>query len=148
MDRIHFKTWAIAICLIIAIIPSAAAVDDDYVTITGGDTEISIHIIVLIGSILFIIICFIGIFFIIYHPRRQLFSAFITTTIIPSILVASASACLFAFIGWCFGRYLIISKIFIITGFFIGFFAGITWFREHAVRWDQDMPRIRQILDR
>lgn len=140
--------WMLAFVLIIAAVASlmgvmaplsVQAADDDALTPEfwkppEGDagepierpTHIRHHLYVLIGGA--IVLAGLGVLFVVLYFRAGLPAfAFIGRVIIPALFLGAVSMCVFAFIGWLFGRRLMITQISGMVGAVVGVIVGLRY---------------------
>ncbi len=117
----YLKTGLFFLALLI-ISAGAASAAENGVTLVVGDTEITIHVLVIVGGILFLIAVFIGLL-VLYYRVGLPFMAFLVRVALPILFVGAAGMSIFAFLGWLAGQRLAITQILS----YVGGLVGVLW---------------------
>jgi hypothetical protein len=116
--------------LFLLIFSTGPALAVDYgAELTVGDTEITFHILVIIGGILFLIAVVIGLISLYYRIGLP-FITFLARVGIPILFMGAIGMCVFAFLGWVAGQLLWVTQIFSLLGGFVGLVWGARLFGQ------------------
>ncbi len=97
--------------------------------LTVGDTEITFHILVIIGGILFVAAVLAGLIKLYYHVGLP-FLVFLTRVALPILFMGGVGMCAFAFVGWAAGQLLVITQIMSLIGALLGLVWGARTFGQ------------------
>lgn len=110
--------------LILLLSAATSALAADYgVEFEVGDTEITFHILVVVGGICFVITAVIGLIWLYYRVGLP-FMAFLTRVGVPILFMGAVGMCTFAFVGWLAGQRLWLTQIFSLLGGLLGLVGG------------------------
>lgn len=121
MIRRHLKTWLLSLSLLLSAWGPVLAAENG-ATLVVGDTEITLHVLVIIGGIFFLV-GVLGVLLILYYRVGLPFMAFLVRVALPILFIGAAGMSIFAFLGWLAGQRLAITQILS----YIGGLVGLLW---------------------
>ena len=128
MPRNHFKLHLLTLFFLLISTGSALAVEYG-AELTVGDTEITFHILVIIGGIFFLVAVLVGLIMLYYRVGLP-FMAFLTRVALPILFMGGVGMCAFAFVGWAAGQRLAITQIMSLIGALLGLVWGARTFGQ------------------
>jgi hypothetical protein len=126
MIQTYLKAGLLSLSLLIFSAGPAPAVENG-ATLVVGDTEITLHVLVIVGGIFFLVAVFIGLLVLYYRVGLPVM-VFLIRVALPILFIGAAGMSIFAFLGWLAGQRLAIAQMLSYVGGLLGVLWGVRLF--------------------